>query len=69
MDYLEKEGIQSLIHYPIPPHHQKGYFEFHGLNFRVTEKIHAEVVSLPVSPVMIENEVDAVIDAVNSYRF
>ncbi|AYO56917.1 aminotransferase [Chryseobacterium sp. 6424] len=64
-DLLEK-GIQTLIHYPIPPHKQKAYEEYNGLSFPVTEKIHEEVLSLPISPVMSDEEVQKVIAVLNS---
>lgn len=68
IDHLEANGIRTLIHYPIPPNKQEGYPELHKYKLPITEKIHEEVVSLPISPVMTGNEVDAVVKAVNSYR-
>lgn len=65
--YLTENGIQTLIHYPIPPHKQKAYKYYNNLSFPVTEKIHAEVLSLPISPVMTEDEVQKVIDVLNNY--
>lgn len=65
--YLLEKGIQTLIHYPIPPHKQKAYKEWNHLTYPITEKIHGEVLSLPISPVMSEEEVSAVVDAVNKY--
>ncbi|SFI09219.1 DegT/DnrJ/EryC1/StrS family aminotransferase [Halpernia frigidisoli] len=65
-DKLLEKGIQTLIHYPIPPHKQKAYKYYNNLSFPITEKIHDEVVSLPVSPVMSEDEVSEVISALNS---
>ena len=65
--YLLENGIQTLIHYPIPPHRQKAYSYYNQLSFPITEKIHDEILSLPISPVMEENEIDAVIEAINSY--
>ncbi|MBW2938910.1 DegT/DnrJ/EryC1/StrS family aminotransferase [Aureisphaera sp. CAU 1614] len=66
-DYLTKNEIGYLIHYPIAPHRQKALNEFEYLNFPISEKIHAEVVSLPMSPVMNEMEVDRVISVLNAY--
>ena len=66
--FLQERSIQTLIHYPIPPHQQKAYAELNGLSFPVTEKIHKEVLSLPISPAMSADEVKLVIDAVNSFR-
>ena len=65
--YLETNGVQALIHYPIPPHQQKAYKEWNEKYFPVTEKIHREVLSLPISPIMTEEEVGRVIDLVNRY--
>ncbi len=65
--FLAKEGVQTLIHYPIPPYKQQAYREWNDWSFPVTEKIHREVLSLPVSPVMTNEEVDTVIASVNRY--
>ncbi|MEX0719974.1 MAG: DegT/DnrJ/EryC1/StrS family aminotransferase [Balneolaceae bacterium] len=67
IDHLEAHGVGTLIHYPIPPNKQEGYPGLHKLNLPVTEKIHEEVVSLPISPVMSDKEVEVVVEAVNSY--
>lgn len=60
-DHFTANGVQTLIHYPIPPHRQQAYKELNFLNFPLTEKIHTEVLSLPISPVMSQQEVDFVI--------
>ncbi|GLB50009.1 DegT/DnrJ/EryC1/StrS family aminotransferase [Neptunitalea lumnitzerae] len=65
--YLEENGVQTLIHYPVPPHKQLAYAEFNGYEFPITEAIHNEVLSLPISPVMKDSEVSEVIKVVNSY--
>ena len=65
--YLTDKGIQALIHYPIPPHKQKAYKEWNHLSFPVTEQIHREELSLPISPVLTDDEVKTVTDALNSY--
>ncbi|KQK27314.1 aminotransferase [Chryseobacterium aquaticum] len=65
--YLTENGIQTLIHYPIPPHKQKAYKYYNNLSFPITEKIHDEVLSLPISPVMEEKEIQKVIDVINSF--
>lgn len=65
--YLSDNGIQTVIHYPIPPHRQPAYVEWHGLTLPITEKIHDEIISLPISPVMTEDEMDRVVDVVNGY--
>lgn len=65
--YLLKEGIQTLIHYPIPPHKQEAYKEFKKLSFPVTEKIHDEIMSLPLSAVMNQKEIEKVVKALKNY--
>lgn len=65
--YLEQKGVQTLIHYPIPPNKQLAYREMNGLDFPLTNAIHNEVLSLPISPVMSEADVSKVIDAVNAF--
>lgn len=68
MHHLEEHGVGTLIHYPIPPNKQKGYPELHEYKLPITEKIHEEVVSLPISPVMSDKEVEKVVKAVNLYK-
>ena len=65
--YLTDKGVQTIIHYPIPPHQQQAYPELNHLSFPITEQMHNEVLSLPISPVMTDNEVAEVIAAVNSF--
>lgn len=65
--YLTEKGIQTLVHYPIPPHKQEAYKEWNHLSLPITEKIHQEVLSLPISPVMTDEEVEKVIALVNKY--
>lgn len=67
ISYLTENNIGNLIHYPIPPHQQKALHEFSELSFPVTEKIHREVVSLPISPVMTDEEVQHIIKILNQY--
>lgn len=66
--YLTEKGIQTLIHYPVPPHRQRAYRGWNHLSFPVTELIHNEVLSLPVSQVMTDEEVEQVTEAVNSWQ-
>jgi len=66
-EYLTEHGIQTLIHYPIPPHKQKAYTYYNHLSFPITEKIHEEVLSLPISPVMEKEEVEKVIEMINRF--
>lgn len=66
--HLYSEGIQTLVHYPIPPHKQAAYSEWNERSHPISEKIHREVLSLPIGPTMDEGEVMAVIDSVNRYQ-
>lgn len=66
-DYLRKNDIETLIHYTIPPHQQKALKEWNDLSFPTTEKIHQEVLSIPISPVMTVEEIDYVVDILNKY--
>jgi dTDP-4-amino-4,6-dideoxygalactose transaminase len=65
--YLTENDIQTLIHYPIPPHRQLAYREWNRLSFTITEKIHSEVLSLPISPVLLQDEASVIIRIINSY--
>ena len=65
--YLSENGIQTIIHYPIPPHKQECYKDWNSLSFPITEKIHAEELSLPMSPVMEEKEIRTVVDTINRW--
>ena len=66
--YLAENNIQTLIHYPIPPHKQACYKEWNDLNFPITEKIHREILSLPISPVLTVQEAEFVADIINNYK-
>lgn len=66
--YLTDNGVQTMIHYPVPPHKQKAYREMNGLTFPVTEKIHREVLSLPVSQVMDDSDVGRVTEIINRFK-
>jgi dTDP-4-amino-4,6-dideoxygalactose transaminase len=65
--YLNQNGIETLIHYPVAPHQQKALSHLNHLSFPITEKIHNEVISLPMSPIMTEEEVNHVITILNLY--
>ena len=65
--FLAAEGIQAQIHYPIPPHKQEAFTEYSSLSLPVTERIHREELSLPMSPLMTDEEVDTVIAALNRF--
>jgi dTDP-4-amino-4,6-dideoxygalactose transaminase len=66
-EYLLENGIQTLIHYPVAPHKQKALSKFNYLSLPITEKIHDEILSLPISPVMTHDEVAFVIKILNEY--
>lgn len=66
-EYLLEKGIQTMIHYPIPPHKQAAYSEWNAQSFPLTESIHDEVLSLPMSHVLTDKEIETIIDAVNSF--
>ena len=65
--YLEEHDIQTNIHYPTPPHKQLAYIEFKDLSYPITEKIHDTVLSLPMSPVLTDDEVCELVKTLNSY--
>ena len=61
-DHLTQHGVTTVIHYPIPPHRQACYAAYAGQQFPLAEQLAAEVLSLPMSPVMSDEEVDRVVD-------
>ena len=65
--YLLNHGVQTLIHYPIPPHKQQAYKEWNNLSYPLTEKIHQQVLSLPMSPTLSFDEAKKIIDLCNSF--
>lgn len=64
---LAEKGIQTVIHYPVPPHKQPAYKEFHNLSFPISEKIHYEVLSLPISNVIETTETEYIVNTLNEY--
>jgi dTDP-4-amino-4,6-dideoxygalactose transaminase len=66
-DYLHQNGIQTVIHYPVPPHNQKALSFLNHLSFPITQKIHDEVLSLPISPVLTMDEVGFIVSILNKY--
>jgi dTDP-4-amino-4,6-dideoxygalactose transaminase len=66
-DYLKNKGIQTIIHYPIPPHKQKAYPELNGLSLKITEQVHQEVLSLPISPVLSLEDAKQIVNELNNY--
>lgn len=65
--YLNHAGIQTLVHYPIPPHLQKAYSDWNLCSFPLTEKIHQEVLSLPIGPTMTTQEAEFIVDVCNDF--
>ena len=65
--YLTDNGVQTLIHYPVPPHKQGAYRNMNDLSFPITELIHNEVLSLPISPVISIDDVKNVVDLINQF--
>jgi dTDP-4-amino-4,6-dideoxygalactose transaminase len=65
--HLEHNGIQTMVHYPIAPHKQKAYSEWNNLNLPLTEKIHENVISLPLYPVIPRSNVGLLVDVINRY--
>ncbi|OWF66221.1 aminotransferase [Polynucleobacter hirudinilacicola] len=65
--FLKAAGIETLIHYPIPPHKQYAYSSYSDLNLPLAECIHQEVVSLPIGPTMSMRDVSNVIESVNAF--
>lgn len=66
--YLTEHGVQTNIHYPIAPHKQECYKDWNSWSFPITEKIHAEELSLPISPVLTDEEVNEVIRLINEWE-
>lgn len=66
--YLTANEIQTLIHYPIPPHKQVCYKDWNYISLPITERIHKEELSLPISPIMTNDEVEQVINVLNQWK-
>lgn len=66
--YLTDNEIQTIIHYPIAPHKQPAYAEWNNRTYPITEEIHNTIISLPISPVMTDEEVKKVVEVVNAYN-
>lgn len=67
IDFLTSKGIQTAIHYPIPVHKQEAYPQLSHLSFPITEKIHQEILSIPISPILEDSEVNQIINALNEF--
>ncbi|WP_303208398.1 DegT/DnrJ/EryC1/StrS family aminotransferase [Bacteroides oleiciplenus] len=66
--FLADNGVQTIIHYPTPPHKQECYKEWNNLSFPITERIHNEELSLPISPMIKIEEVRKVVDILNEWK-
>lgn len=65
--HLIEQGVQTLIHYPTPPHKQQAYSQYRNLSLPLTEKIHNEVLSIPISPTLTNNDILTIVQACNSF--
>jgi dTDP-4-amino-4,6-dideoxygalactose transaminase len=65
--YLKENGIETMIHYPIPPHQQKAFLEWNNLSFPITEKIHDEVLSIPLNSTLSDEDINVIISILNKY--
>jgi dTDP-4-amino-4,6-dideoxygalactose transaminase len=66
--YLSENGIQTVIHYPKAPHKQLAYKELAHLELPISEQIHAEIISLPISPILSETDRNYIVETVNNYQ-
>lgn len=67
-NYLLDNGIETMIHYPIPPHKQKAYALWNNLSFPVTEKIHNEVLSLPINSALKDSDIQKIVEVINGFE-
>jgi dTDP-4-amino-4,6-dideoxygalactose transaminase len=67
-DFLAENGVQTMIHYPIPPHQQACYADWHNLCLPVTERIHAQELSIPCHQAMTDAEVEKVTEIINHFN-
>lgn len=66
--YLKENGVETMIHYPIPPHKQACYKEWNDLSFPITERIHRQELSLPCHPTLKKEEADQIVSLLNRFR-
>lgn len=67
-EYLRSRNIQTLIHYPVAPHKQEAFGEWNELRFPITERIHREILSLPISPLLTNGQVRRIIKTLNDFN-
>lgn len=65
--FLSDQGIGTVVHYPVPPAKQLAYKELHHLEQPITELIHREIISLPMSQVISSDQIQYVVDVINKY--
>jgi len=65
--HLQRQGIQSQVHYPLPAHRQPAYADLHGIRLPLTERLHDEVLSLPIGPTLREDAVERVVEACQTF--
>jgi dTDP-4-amino-4,6-dideoxygalactose transaminase len=66
--YLKENGVETMIHYPIPPHTQKALSNWNNLSFSISEKIHDEVLSIPLNSGLSNSDVNYIISKLNAYN-
>ncbi|ATV31591.1 DegT/DnrJ/EryC1/StrS family aminotransferase [Prevotella intermedia] len=67
-EYLKENGVQTMIHYPIPPHKQKAYKEWNALSFPITERIHREELSIPCNQTMSLDDAEQIVTLLNNFH-
>ena len=66
--YLQEKGIQTVIHYPIPPHCQDAYKNWFKNDLPLTEEIHEQVLSLPIGPTLEKVAAESIISTLNNWK-
>ena len=67
-EYLGLKGVQTMIHYPIPPHRQGAYREMNTFSFPISEKIHKDILSLPMSSILNDKDKIKIIEVTEEYK-
>lgn len=68
IEYLKNKGIGTMCHYPVPPHKQEAYPEYNNYNLPLTEKIHREILSIPLYPLLSDQQVSYIIACINQFK-
>ncbi|MDC0957581.1 DegT/DnrJ/EryC1/StrS family aminotransferase [Flavobacteriaceae bacterium] len=66
-EYLKLHGVETLIHYPVPPHKQPGLIKYKSLDLPITEEIHETVISLPIGPTLNRSDSEKIVELLNAY--